>query len=86
MDSVSELWNWVLGSFSIIVGCMAGVINKMYKQEQKTNAKAIKDLEARLEASDKKHQECEESREQLAIGSARLEERIAAIEEAVKNS
>lgn len=86
MDSVSELWNWILGSFGVIVSFMVGVINKMYKQEQKTNAKSIKDLEARLEASDKKHRECEESREQLAIGSARLEERIAALEEAVKKS
>lgn len=83
MDSVSELWNWILGSFSVTVAFMTGVISKMYKQEQKTNAKSIKDLEARLEASDKKHQECEESREQLAIKSARLEERISAIEEAV---
>lgn len=84
MDSASELLNWILGGFSSLLAVLSKVIHGMYQQEQKRNAEAIKDLQDRLAESDRKHEQCEEDRGSLSIKSAILEERIAAIEDAVR--
>lgn len=87
-DDVSGIVAWVLGAMAAVLGTLSKIIHTMYRQEQSSNAKAIKDLETRLvsadakiAASDRKHEECLEDRHRLSLEIATANARIASLEE-----
>ena len=63
-----------------VVTTLLGAVGTLYKKLEGQNAKAIADLEKRVEVSDKKHDECLADRDQLRIEVATLGMKVANLE------
>ena len=75
----NELDNLGWGAAAVMT-TLLGAVGTLYKKVEGQNAKAIADLEKRVETSDKKHDECLEDRDKLRIEVAMLGLKVAALE------
>jgi len=96
MDEPTGITGWVLAGVATIISTLSGLVAWFYKQqiadyklnEAKMEAQYVAEstyLKAKIAELEKRADECEDDREQLAIKHARLEERVSSLEVNKKN-
>jgi hypothetical protein len=68
------------GIVSWLLGILCAIIAFLWRLNENKNGKAIDDLDARLKASDAKHDDCEKDRGELGKALAVVSERLKHVE------
>ena len=79
MPGVEHINGWVLTGVGSVILSLAAAVSTLFKMNESKSLAAIKNLETRLDESDRKHEECLEDRIKLAEEIAVLKERIARV-------
>lgn len=83
-ENYQVLLNWVLGGFSAILAVLNGVIVFLYNRLDSKNTKTIEVLQAQCDFLQKKIDECEKDRLDLHRQMAKLEVKLALLEDEMK--
>ena len=96
MDEQTGLTGWIWAGITTIIGTLTSVIAMFYRTQiadykanevkmETQHAAESTYLKAKITELEKRADECEDDREQLAIKHARLEERVSSLEVNKKN-
>lgn len=96
MDEQTGMTGWILAGLTTIISTLAALVTMFYKQQiadyklnearmETQHAAESTYLKAKISELEKRADECESDRAELAIKHARLEERVSSLEVNKKN-